>query len=154
MAMRLVGGLVAALSMAACSAAPPPDEPGNVSLRNLVETDKAAEARAGYRLQGDLMPTPSDTQSRYYLLRNRTTPLGTVVAIIRQERGDRIAYARAELDCEDRLFHVLGVGSTRGEAEADIAYDGPLRPTTGLPLREEMGRFVCQAAGKPFGNAA
>lgn len=150
---RAAGFLAVALLASACSGASEPQD-GNVSIRNLIETDEAAQARDGYRLEGDLMATPSDTQSRYYLLRNRTTPTSTVVAIIRQERGDRIAYARAEVNCGERLFHVLGVGSSRGEAEADIAYDGPLRPTEGLPLRAEMGRVVCEAAGKSFGTEA
>lgn len=121
-----------------------------VSLRNLADTDVAGEAGRGHLPGGELMATPSDPASEYYLLYQRRTPTGTVVAVIRQERGDRVAYARTEADCSRRLFHVLGVGDTRGEAEALIAHDGPLGPVAGLPLREEMATAVCGRAGMPL----
>jgi hypothetical protein len=123
---------------------------GTVSIRNLAETDTAVPARGPDRVQGRLIPTPSDTSSRYFLLRERKALTDTHIAIIRQERGDRVAYARAEVDCNRRLFHVLGVGPNRALVETNIAHDGPLRPIAGLPLREEMARFVCEAAGTPL----
>lgn len=139
------------ISLAACGGPAAESVDGNgVSMRNLAATEVAGEARAGYVLDGDLMPTPSDTRSKYFLLRQRTTPSGTRVAVIRQEQGDRIAYVRAEVDCGRRLFHVLGVGDSRGEAEATIAYDGPLRPVAGLPLRAEMASYVCDKGGTPL----
>jgi hypothetical protein len=122
----------------------------NITLRNLVDSDVAGDPRPGYVLEGELVPTPSDRQSRYYLLRSRQTPTGTRIAILRQEKGERIAYSRNEIDCGRRLFHVLGVGDTRGGAEADIVYDGPLRSVAGLPLREELADYICEKAGTPL----
>ncbi len=138
----------------ACSPAPTADAAADtnttVSIRNLAETEVARAARAPDRIQGRLIPTPSDPQSRYYLLRERKALTDTHIAIIRQERGGRIAYARAELDCDKRLFHVLGTGPNRALVETNIAHDGPLRPIKGLPLREELATFVCQVAGTPL----
>ncbi len=129
-------------------------EGNGVSLRNLVETEVAAPVRdRNFRLQGTLIPTPSDLQSRHFLLRERRTVGGTVIAILREERGDRIAYARTEVDCQRRLFHVLGVGPSRATAEVATVYDGPLRPMAGLPLREELGGFICERAGTPLAKA-
>ncbi|GEM_PF-1970484 len=121
-----------------------------VSIRNLAETEVAAPKRDHYTIQGKLIPTPSDPSSRYYLLRERKAVTDTHIAIIRQEHGNRIAYARAELDCDKRLFHVLGVGPNRALVETNIAHDGPLRSIDGLPLREELARFVCATAGTPL----
>ncbi len=142
------------LALAACGA--PQGDGANemdgngVSLRNLGETDVAAPPPERYTVQGRLIPTPSDTQSRYFLLRDRKAVGGTVIAIIRQEHADRVAYARTEVDCARRLFHVLGVAPNRALAETDIAHDGPLRPIKGLPLREELATFVCRSSGTPL----
>lgn len=167
--MRNLGGasLLAALAMmtAACSAGVQGTDnasmanalegqggngasPGGVSLRT-PSPDDIREARAGYPLQGVRIPTPSDTRTAYYLLRHRAAANGEVVAIIRHELGDRISYARVGADCRRGLFHVLGVGDTRGRAEANTAKDGPLRATTGKPLRAEMLRFICEKEGTP-----
>ncbi len=144
--------LLTASLLTACSGA---DAGGNqdtdgtrVSLRNLTDTTSAA-ARRDYEIQGSLIPTPSDRRSRYYLLWQRRPMLSDqMVAIIRQENGSRIAYARVGVDCGRRLFHVLGVGNRRSFAEMAIAYDGPLRSVAGLPLRQELAAYVCEAAGE------
>lgn len=129
------------------------DASNSVSLRNLTD-QVSAPAQKGYVLQGDLIPTPSDTRSKYYLLRTRQPLLhGSRIALLRQEAGSRVAYARVEVDCSRRLFHVLGVGNRRSFAETSIAYDGPLRSIEGLPLRQELARFVCASAGTPLAAA-
>jgi hypothetical protein len=153
MAMRTGFVLAATLVASACTSVAREPEEANVTIRNLVETELAGPPRPD-PIGGNLIPTPSDGNSQYYLLRTRTTPLGTLIASIRQERGDRVAYVQAELNCEQRLFHVPGAGPTRGKAEAHGVYDGPLRPTDGLPLRQEMARFVCESANMPFGGTA
>lgn len=127
--------------------------PGGVSLRTPAPDD-IREARAGYPLQGVRIPTPSDTKTAYYLLRHRAAANGEVVAIIRHELGRTISYARVGADCQRGLFHVLGTGDTRGHAEANNAKDGPLRATTGKPLRAEMLRFICEKEGTPVPAAA
>lgn len=138
----------------ACSPTPTADNAATtndtVSLRNLADTEVARPAREAYKIEGRLIPTPSDTSSRYYLLRERKALTDTHIAIIRQEHDNRIAYARAEVDCDKRLFHVLGTGPNRALVETNIAHDGPLRPIKGLPLREELASFVCQVAGTPL----
>lgn len=121
-----------------------------VSLRNLGDTDVARPAGEPDRIAGRLIPTPSDTGSRYYLLRARKALTDTHIAIIRQDHAGRVAYARAEVDCDKRLFHVLGTGPNRALVETNIAHDGPLRPIEGLPLREELARYVCETAGTPL----
>lgn len=124
-----------------------------VDLRNLTE-EVSAPAQPGYVLQGDLIPTPSDTRAKYYLLRSREPLLsGSRIALLRQEVGPRIAYARVEVDCARRLFHVLSVGNRRSFAETSIAYDGPLRPIDGLPLRQELASYVCKTAGTALAPA-
>lgn len=140
------------IALAACGT--PQDDvatDGNgVSLRNLGDTNVATPAPERFTVQGRLIPTPSDTASRYYLLRDRTAVGGTTIAIIRQEHAGRVAYARTEVDCARRLFHVLGVAPNRALVETESAYDGPLRPVSGLPLREELATYVCRAAGTPL----
>ncbi len=126
----------------------------SVSLRGLADTTAATETREEYKIHGKLIPTPSDTSARYFLLRERERLLAdTIVAIIRQERTGRIAYARVELNCGKRLFHVLGVGNRRAFAETDITYDGPLRPIEGLPLRQELAAYICNVNGTPLAAA-
>jgi hypothetical protein len=146
LALAIAGAALAC----ACSPAPTTDNGETVSLRNLADTDTARPARDSYKIEGRLIPTPSDPASRYYLLRERKALTDTHIAIIRQARGNRIAYARAELDCDKRLFHVLGVGPNRALVETNIAHDGPLRSIEGLPLREELAKFVCEVAGTPL----
>jgi hypothetical protein len=149
---RMMVMAAAGWMVAACSGAPGGNDSaaGNVSLRNLAASEVAVEPRSADRLEGTLVPTPSDPQSKHYLLRERRAIGGTIVAILREERGGRVAYARAEVDCGRRLFHVLGVGPSRASAEVAIVHDGPLRPMKGLPLREELGGFICQRAGTPL----
>jgi len=146
--------LLAATALAGCGNPAANDTAaagGNgVSLRNLGETDVAAPAPDRYTVQGRLIPTPSDRGSRYFLLRDRTAVGGTTIAIIRQEHAGRVAYARTEVDCARRLFHVLGVAPNRALAETEQAYDGPLRPISGLPLRQELASYVCRSAGTPL----
>lgn len=143
--------------LAACSAgtdAASGGEGGNVSLRNLTETDVARQAgEQEFRVQGNLVPTPSDTRSRHFLLRERKTVSGTIVAILREEHDGKIAYARVEVDCAKRLFHVLGVGPSRAIVETARADDGPLRPITGLPLRQELSAYICERSGTPLAAA-
>ncbi|TXC70582.1 hypothetical protein FSB78_06240 [Sphingomonas ginsenosidivorax] len=143
----------------ACACSPSSTTAGNaadtgagdtVSIRNLAETEVARPAREPDRIAGRLIPTPSDSGSRYYLLRERKALTDTHIAIIRQEHAGRVAYARAEVDCDKRLFHVLGTGPNRALVETNIAHDGPLRPIKGLPLREELARYVCEVAGTPL----
>ncbi len=145
--MRPLVATMAFTLLAACGAEPRdplPDTDGNgVSLRNLVDTPVAGDGTERYRLEGTVIPTPSDPNSRYELLRQRRTAAGTTIAILRQQRGDRFAYARTELDCAAGLFHIVGVADTRAHVETYTAHDGPLRPTKGLPLREELSRFIC-----------
>jgi hypothetical protein len=148
--------LAAASATLACACTPAPTADTvtangeTVSIRNLAETDTARPEPAAYTVKGRLIPTPSDTTSRYYLLLERKALTDTHIAIIRQEHAGRIAYARAELDCDKRLFHVLGTGPNRALVETNIAHDGPLRPIKGLPLREELAKFVCDVAGTPL----
>jgi len=158
MRFTIVALAVAGASLT-CACSPAPTAADNaagsaateaVSLRNLGETDIARPVREPDRIAGRLIPTPSDTGSRYYLLRERKALTDTHIAIIRQEHAGRVAYARAEVDCDQRLFHVLGTGPNRALVETNIAHDGPLRPIKGLPLREELARYVCQVAGTPL----
>jgi hypothetical protein len=135
------------LLLAACGGTPPEApavaQGNDITLRNLVDSGVARTGNERHVLEGTLIPTPSDPQSRYELLRQRRTLAGTTIAILRQQRGDRVAYARTELDCERNLFHIVGVADTRAHAETYGAHDGPLRPTEGLPLRQELSRFIC-----------
>lgn len=151
MSRTLALALAGAVCISACSNAEPiPIEGNGISLRNLAETDTADTARREPTVQGRLVPTPSDTRTRHFLLRERRAIGSTVIAIFRQEQGGRVAYSRSEVDCAKRLFHVVGVGRNRALVETNIAHDGPLRPITGLPLREELARFVCDASGTPL----
>jgi hypothetical protein len=121
-----------------------------VSLRNLAETDVAVPKPERLTVKGRLIPTPSDPTSRHFLLRERKAVGGTIIAILRQEHDGKVAYARTEVDCAKRLFHVLGVGPNRALVETNTAPDGPLRPIKGLPLREELAKYVCAASGTPL----
>lgn len=148
--LRLVAVPVV-LFLAACST---DDEPvalnEQVVLRNLTETEVARPKPEYEPIQGELIPTPSDPAGQYYLLRHRTTLVDTTIAILREEKGGRVAYARTEVDCARRLFHVVGVASTRGRVESDVAHDGPLRSISGLPLRQELAGYICDRAGTPL----
>lgn len=158
LALAVAGGLgVSACSGSASSDSGTANDTGAandamVSLRSLGESNVAAPAPATFTVKGDLIPTPSDTASRYFLLRERRAIGGTVIAIIRQEHDGRVAYARTEVDCGNRLFHVLGVAAKRSLVETTIAYDGPLRPIAGLPLREELATYVCKRSNIPLGT--
>lgn len=147
---RIMAGCVLAAAIAGCANAPDDvaatNNDSGVVLRNLAAIDNRPGDADRYPIEGDLIPTPSDTASRYYLLRQRKAVTGNIVAIIKQQQGARAAYARVELDCAANQFHVLGVGDRRSKAETDIAYDGPLRSTDGLPLRQELSAFVCDKA--------
>lgn len=126
------------------------DDGSRVVLRNLAETEIAAPKPDYLKIQGELVPTPSDEASLYYLLRRHRTLNDTEIAILRQEKNGRVAYARTEMDCARRLFHVVGVASTRGRVESNVAHDGPLRSISGLPLRQELARHICEKAGTPL----
>lgn len=143
--------------LAACSGEQPANSTTNdtmadngVSLRNLAETHTAAPAPDSFTVKGKLIPTPSDPSSRHFLLRERKAVGGTIIAILRQEHDGKVAYSRTEVDCARRLFHVLGVGPNRALAETNVTHDGPLRPIEGLPLREELAKYVCAASGTPL----
>ncbi|MES3152593.1 hypothetical protein [Sphingomonas faeni] len=149
--------LAGAMLLSACSGQQPTNDAANdampengVSLRNLTETDVAVPKPEQLTVKGRLIPTPSDPTSRHFLLRERKAVGGTIIAILRQEHGGKVAYARTETDCAKRLFHVLGVGPNRALVETNIAHDGPLRPIKGLPLREELATYVCDASGTPL----
>ena len=148
--------LAGATLLAACSGEQPATTntdmmvENGVSLRNLAETDVAVPKPAQLTVKGRLIPTPSDPTSRHFLLRERKAVGGTIIAILRQEHDGKIAYARTETDCANRLFHVLGVGPNRALVETNVAHDGPLRPIKGLPLREELATYVCNASGTPL----
>ncbi len=144
--------------LAACSSEQPATTDdamtdNGVSLRNLAETDVAVPKPEQLTVKGRLIPTPSDPTSRHFLLRERKAVGGTIIAILRQEHDGKVAYARTETDCANRLFHVLGVGPNRALVETNIAHDGPLRPIKGLPLREELATYVCEASGTPLAQA-
>ena len=142
--------------LAACSGEQPANTNSDamtengVSLRNLAETDVAVPKPEQLTVKGRLIPTPSDPTSRHFLLRERKAVGGTIIAILRQEHDGKVAYARTETDCANRLFHVLGVGPNRALVETNVAHDGPLRPIKGLPLREELATYVCEASGTPL----
>lgn len=139
--------------LAACTGQQPTNDAmadNGVSLRNLAETDVAAPVPQTMTVRGRLIPTPSDPTSRHFLLRERKAVGGTIIAILRQEHDGKVAYARTETDCANRLFHVLGVGPNRALVETNVAHDGPLRPIKGLPLREELATYVCEASGTPL----
>ncbi|KQM36133.1 hypothetical protein [Sphingomonas sp. Leaf10] len=144
--MPLLAGLMVAACGTSANTVTTEDKVERVDLRHLVETDVAGNGIERYPLEGTVIPTPSDDQSRYELLRQRKTAAGTTIAILRQQRGDRFVYARTELDCDRNLFHVVGVADTRAHVETNVAHDGPLRSTSGLPLRQELSRFICQRA--------
>jgi len=148
--------LAGATLLAACSGEQPATSntdamaDNGVSLRNLAETDVAVPKPEQLTVKGRLIPTPSDPTSRHFLLRERKAVGGTIIAILRQEHDGKVAYARTETDCANRLFHVLGVGPNRALVETNVAHDGPLRPIKGLPLREELATYVCNASGTPL----
>ena len=148
--------LAGATLLAACSGNQPATNTtdtmmeNGVSLRNLTETEVAVPKPEQLTVKGRLIPTPSDPTSRHFLLRERKAVGGTIIAILRQEDAGKVAYARTETDCANRLFHVLGVGPNRALVETNIAHDGPLRPIKGLPLREELATYVCAASGTPL----
>ncbi|MEP9401591.1 hypothetical protein [Sphingomonas sp. VNH70] len=149
--MRPFVATMACALLAACNGANSrtvevPTSENGVSLRTLVDTPVAGDGRERYPLEGTVIPTPSDPQSRYELLRQRRTAVGTTIAILRQQRGDRVAYARTEVDCANNQFHIVGVADTRAHVETYTAHDGPLRSTDGMPLRQELSRFICDRA--------
>lgn len=142
------------LTLAACGTGDATSQDnGVVVLRNLADTEVARPRPERLKIVGEAIPTPSDPQSTYFLLRHQTTLAGTTIAILRQEKAGRVAYARTEMDCERRLFHVVGVAATRGRVESDVAHDGPLRSVSGLPLRQELASFICAKAGTPLTRA-
>ena len=95
--MMAMGVMTGALLLGACGTSDASsNDGGTVVLRNLAETEVAAPKPAKLDIVGDLIPTPSDTRSDYYLLRHRSTLAGTSIAIIRQEHDDRVAYARTD----------------------------------------------------------
>lgn len=147
------------LMAAGCSQTPAADQDqggGNVvTLRNLIDTDVATQDpdRSLMRLQGEPVPTPSDRQTNYFLLRQRTAIGGTVVAMLREERGNRVAYARMEIDCKARLFRIAGVGSDRAGAEIAKVDGQALRSMAGLPLRVDLATYICRQAGTPLAPA-
>ena len=151
--------LASATLLAACSGEQPASTntdamvENGVSLRNLAETEVAVPKPEQLTVKGRLIPTPSDPTSRHFLLRERKAATGTIIAILRQEHDGKVAYARTETDCGKRLFHVLGVGPNRALVETNVAHDGPLRPIKGLPLREELATYVCNASGTPLAKA-
>ena len=152
--------VASATLLAACSGEQPATTTSNdamvdngVSLRNLAETEVAVPKPEQLTVKGRLIPTPSDPTSRHFLLRERKAASGTIIAILRQEHDGKVAYARTETDCGKRLFHVLGVGQNRALVETNVAHDGPLRPIKGLPLREELATYVCNASGTPLAKA-
>lgn len=151
--IRLSAVLLGGALLTACGNSAPPEAQATmtstVDLRHLVETEVAGNGIERYPLEGVEIPTPSDPQSRYEVLRQRRTAADTIIAILRQQRGDRFVYARTELDCDRDLFHVVGVGDTRAHVETNVAHDGPLRPTADLPLRQELSSFICQRASAP-----
>ncbi len=148
--------LAGATLLAACSGEQPATTntdamvDNGVSLRNLAETEVAVPKPEQLTVKGRLIPTPSDPTSRHFLLRERKAVGGTIIAILRQEHDGKVAYARTETDCANRLFHVLGVGPNRALVETNVAHDGSLRPIKGLPLREELATYVCNASGTPL----
>jgi hypothetical protein len=147
----------ALLATAGCSsqAADTTHESADLRLRNLTETTTAAPRRANYQIEGDLIPTPSDSRTRYYLLSQRSPLLaGTVIAVLREERGDKAAYARVEVACDKRQFHIVGVGNRRSFAETSVTRDGPLRSIESFPLRQEIAAFVCDKHGTPLAAPA
>lgn len=148
--IRSTMAVLAGAMLAACGNSTSPENAATmnntVDLRHLVETEVAGNGIERYPLEGVEIPTPSDAQSRYEVLRQRRTAGGTIIAILRQQRGDRFVYARTELDCERNLFHVVGVADTRAHVETNVAHDGPLRSTDGLPLRQELSQFICARA--------
>lgn len=154
MRTRFLTCLLGTIALSACAPSKPQDAPATqqgVSLRNLTNTSASAEERDNYTVQGHLIPTPSDPTARYYVLFQKEVLLDdTIVAVLREERNHRISYARVELDCNKRLFHVVGVGNRRSFAETDVAYDGPLRPIEGLPLRQELAASICQTNRTPL----
>lgn len=147
--------LLMAATLSACSsssadsgqaAAGPP-----VTLRTLADSGYATVPQSrDFALKGQKVATPSDPRSDHYVLRVRTAVTGNVIAMLREERGARVAYARTETDCSTGRMHILGVGSTRGEAEVAHVEDGPLRPMKGLPLRQELARAICERSGTPL----
>ncbi len=143
----LVIGAVA-LTLGACSGNATEEAANNqeaaIVLRDLAASNVSSPAPPELKIPGVEMTTPSDTRSKYFLLRQRPTVIGQTIAIIRQELNGRVAYARLELNCEQRLLHVVGVADTRARVETSVAYDGPLRPVEGLPLRGEMLDFICK----------
>lgn len=153
---KVLQGAILLIGVTACSDRAIVDEASasnTVSLRTLAD-QTSSPAKDGYVLQGDLIPTPSDPKARYFLLRTRKPLLQeSHIALLRQEVGSRVAYARVELDCAKRLFHVLSVGNRRSMAETSVAYDGPLRSIEGLPLRQDIAAFVCKSAGTPLAAA-
>ena len=153
MILRILSA-AAVIAATACSNQPAPDAGDHanehVNLRNLIDTEEAGARPARLKVAGDAIPTRSDRSSRYFLLRTRATAAGPIVSIIRQERGDKVVYARTETDCARRLFHVVGTADRRSRVETDQAHDGPLRPIAGLPLREELARFICERSNQPL----
>jgi hypothetical protein len=152
---RMLLSIIISICATACSNSSNGQDGGTenkVVLRDLATRTSSLPSTAD-ELRGDLISTPSDTRSRYYLLRSRKPLLrDSHVALIRQELNSRVAYARIEVDCSKRLLHVLGVGNRRAFAETAIAYDGPLRSIEGLPLREELATFICKTAGTPLAS--
>lgn len=150
----MVLATVAGAMLGGCSSGVEEVANNELTLRNLTESNLAVPAgERDFRLKGTVIPTPSDTRSTYYLLRERRAIGGNIIAILREERGDRIVYARAEVDCVQRRFHILGVGSSRATAEVARTPDGPLRSMEGLPLRQDLGVFICARSGTPLAPA-
>lgn len=151
---RTFGALaIIAVAITACStqASNQADDDPELTLRNLTESNVAAPLHDSYPIEGRLIPTPSDRKTQYYLLRHRIPmATGTVVALIREETGDKAAYARVEVDCGKRLFRIAGVANRRSFAETSFKSDGPLRPLNGFPLRQEIATFVCERQGTPL----
>lgn len=142
------------LPLAACTVADGSNEPNTaepVTLRNLTSSEVARvpESRA-FPLKGERVATPSDPATAYYLLRVRTAVTGNVIALLREERGPRIAYARTETDCRTARMRIAGVGDTRGRAETADAPEEALRPIEGLPLRVELATAICAHSGLPL----
>jgi len=94
--IRSTVAVLAGTLLAACGAptAPAPEATMNntVDLRHLVETEVAGNGIERYPLEGVEIPTPSDAQSRYEVLRQRRTAAGTITragpaGITPSERG-------------------------------------------------------------------
>lgn len=141
-------GLVLLGLIGKCTKDGPSQSEIDAEIARMEAQERANPPVAEPATEGFSIPSPSDPNASYRIVKISKMPNGHLEVTSRRVGPSGTSFARREIDCGAYEYRYLGEGDTLAEAEADGSNIGSMSELTGTSASSDVANAACKRGAK------